>query len=335
MELSKIQQLYTEASSEISMLRHNLKVNKDLMASLISQHQESEDKLNGEILILKKIISDHKRLHQDEVNDLKEQLTHTKDALEMKEYLLQEKENKWKEFEAVVAEYAGDHDSLIDKLGDIDYLWDEVASTRKITNVVQENTDLKVQIDELKSHISEVMSNITCNDLENPSPLNENLYEEGNGKSSNQCGSGNSQSGSHNASDRSAPVLVKTQKVRLLRSKFAPATTPTKDEEYDETHTPTEKSNLHLEIYRTYDNFCTQISSFREDLSVMEDVVELDDFSITLGERKLEIGGEKSNPARLYEDQDQDFSKWISALSPIKGRENLHKDELKYFALGC
>lgn len=165
------QHLYKKAWTDIVNLQENVQLYKQMLNNLVNQQKEEEEKYKDEILILNKIISDHHQLHTEEVEDLKEQLAHTKDALEMKEYLLQEKENKWKEFEDVIVAYAEDHEDLVDKLAEIDYLWDEVTSQRKISNVVKENCDLKVKINELESHLSEYMSSMTCENQEWDSPI--------------------------------------------------------------------------------------------------------------------------------------------------------------------
>ncbi|CAI2374610.1 unnamed protein product [Moneuplotes crassus] len=172
------QQLYKKACEEISRLQENVSINKQVIENLVLQLRETDEKCQNEIMILNKIISDHHKLHNAEVGDLKEQLADTKDALEMKEYLLQEKENKWKEFEDVIVSYANQHPDLQEKLSQIDYLCDEVTSQRKISNVVKENEDLKAKITSLKSQLSEVVSNMTHMELEHDEKTSPKFYLE-------------------------------------------------------------------------------------------------------------------------------------------------------------
>lgn len=69
-----------------------------------------------------------------------------------------DKEKKWGELERIVVNYARKDVRLRNKLSEIKYIWDDPSSKRRITTVVKENEELKIQIDEMKSEIEEIKS---------------------------------------------------------------------------------------------------------------------------------------------------------------------------------
>lgn len=79
-----------------------------------------------------------------------EQLNELKDKLERKEYFMQTKERKWLEVEKILEEYAEEDEELREKLYDLRV---NVFSNKKISNVVEENEKLKVQLDQAHEEI--------------------------------------------------------------------------------------------------------------------------------------------------------------------------------------
>lgn len=76
-----------------------------------------------------------------------------KDKLDRKEFFMQNKERKWLEIERILEEYVHEDDELRDKLLEL-RVNVSAASTKKISNVVQENDKLKVQLDNAHEEIN-------------------------------------------------------------------------------------------------------------------------------------------------------------------------------------
>lgn len=76
-----------------------------------------------------------------------------KDKLDRKEFFMQNKERKWLEIERILEEYVREDDELRDKLLEL-RVNVSAASTKKISNVVQENDKLKVNLDNALEEIS-------------------------------------------------------------------------------------------------------------------------------------------------------------------------------------
>lgn len=76
-----------------------------------------------------------------------------KDKLDRKEFFMQNKERKWLEIEKILEEYVHEDDELRDRLLEL-RVNVSAASTKKISNVVQENDKLKVQLDNAHEEIA-------------------------------------------------------------------------------------------------------------------------------------------------------------------------------------
>lgn len=69
-----------------------------------------------------------------------------KDKLDRKEFFMQNKERKWLEIEKILEEYVEEDDELRDKLLQL-RVSVTASSSKKISNVVQENDGLKQKLD--------------------------------------------------------------------------------------------------------------------------------------------------------------------------------------------
>ncbi len=67
-----------------------------------------------------------------------------KDKLERKEFFMQNKEKKWLEVEKILEEYAEEDEELREKLYELRV---NVFTNKKISNVVEENEKLKIELD--------------------------------------------------------------------------------------------------------------------------------------------------------------------------------------------
>ena len=84
-----------------------------------------------------------------------EQIAEFKDKLDRKEFFMQNKERKWLEIEKILEEYVHEDDELRDKL--LELRVNVAASgSKKISNVVQENDKLKVQLDNAHEEIAKL-----------------------------------------------------------------------------------------------------------------------------------------------------------------------------------
>ena len=68
------------------------------------------------------------------------------DKLDRKEFFMQNKERKWLEIEKILEEYVEEDDELRDKLLQL-RVSVTASSSKKISNVVQENDGLKQKLD--------------------------------------------------------------------------------------------------------------------------------------------------------------------------------------------
>ena len=75
-----------------------------------------------------------------------------KDKLDRKEFFMQNKERKWAEIEKILEEYVEEDDELRDRLLEL-RVNVTAASSKKISNVVQENDKLKQQLDDAHEEI--------------------------------------------------------------------------------------------------------------------------------------------------------------------------------------
>jgi post-segregation antitoxin (ccd killing protein) len=90
---------------------------------------------------------------REEIQMYEEQIAEMKDKLDRKEFFMQNKERKWLEIEKILEEYVHEDDELRDRLLEL-RVNVSAASTKKISNVVQENDKLKVQLDNAHEEIA-------------------------------------------------------------------------------------------------------------------------------------------------------------------------------------
>ncbi|CAI2360087.1 unnamed protein product [Moneuplotes crassus] len=170
--------LYLSAQTAISQLQESLNIHKQAIENLISQEKEVEQKHKDEILILQQLVQQNKDEHLMEKYELKDQITTLKDALEEKEYQFQVMEHKWSKIDSIITEYARCDPYLVSALDEARYLCDDVTTNRKITTVASENHQLRIQVQEMKSEISEMKSNMTNFDYCDEAKANEALIDE-------------------------------------------------------------------------------------------------------------------------------------------------------------
>lgn len=84
-----------------------------------------------------------------------EQIAEFKDKLDRKEFFMQSKERKWLEIEKILEEYVHEDDELRDKLFEL-RVNVAASGSKKISNVVQENDKLKVQLDNAHEEIAKL-----------------------------------------------------------------------------------------------------------------------------------------------------------------------------------
>ena len=123
----------------------------------------------AQILVLKKINIEMEIREKEREKELNERVEEIKVKLERTENMFQSKEKKWGELERIVVGYARKDHDLRKKLSEIKYICDDPSSKRRITTVVEENQNLKSQIDlmekemiDLRSQVTYVKSNPTC-----------------------------------------------------------------------------------------------------------------------------------------------------------------------------
>ena len=112
-----------------------------------------------------------------------------KDKLDRKEFFMQNKERKWLEIERILEEYVREDDELRDRLLEL-RVNVSASSTKKISNVVQENDKLKVQLDNAHDQIQRMRkqlltigglnrdTDIVLDKLEGPTPAKEKVEED-------------------------------------------------------------------------------------------------------------------------------------------------------------
>ena len=76
-----------------------------------------------------------------------------KDKLDRKEFFMQNKERKWLEIEKILEIYVEEDSELRDQLLELKVNV-STANTKKISNVVQENDKLKVELDNAHEEIA-------------------------------------------------------------------------------------------------------------------------------------------------------------------------------------
>jgi len=90
---------------------------------------------------------------REEISMYEEQIAEMKDKLDRKEFFMQNKERKWLEIEKILEEYVHEDDELRDRLLEL-RVNVSAANTKKISNVVQENDKLKVELDNAHEEIA-------------------------------------------------------------------------------------------------------------------------------------------------------------------------------------
>ncbi len=90
---------------------------------------------------------------REEFQLYEEQLAEMKDKLDRKEFFMQNKERKWLEIERILEDYVLEDEELKEKLLEV-RVNVSAASTKKISNVVQENDKLKVKLDNALEEIN-------------------------------------------------------------------------------------------------------------------------------------------------------------------------------------
>lgn len=107
---------------------------------------DERDQAQARLFIMQQIIDNTKDKEEDVAELFRDEIEELKENLERKEYLLQVNEQKYSEYEKLLAQVAEYDDSVRRRLEDIN----AVPRDRKITNVVLENSSLKQQMEELR-----------------------------------------------------------------------------------------------------------------------------------------------------------------------------------------
>ena len=98
---------------------------------------------------------------KEKEKELLERTEEVKVKLERTENMFQSKEKKWSELERIVVGYARKDHDLRKKLSEIKYIWDDPSSKRRITTVVEENENLKSQLDVMEKELNDLKIQVT------------------------------------------------------------------------------------------------------------------------------------------------------------------------------
>lgn len=141
-------------------------------ARVTAQQRELDD-LHAKFLLQQQLSFEAQLKEREERELYEEQIAEFKDKLDRKEFFMQNKERKWLEIEKVLEEYVHEDDELRDKLLEL-RLNVAASGTKKISNVVQENDKLKVQLDNAHEEISKLRKRLLNVDTQeqNLDPLN-------------------------------------------------------------------------------------------------------------------------------------------------------------------
>ena len=104
------------------------------------------------MLLQEQLSYEAKLKEREEIQMYEELVAEMKDKLDRKEFFMQNKERKWLEIERILEEYVREDDELRDRLLEL-RVNVSASSTKKISNVVQENDKLKVQLDNAHDEI--------------------------------------------------------------------------------------------------------------------------------------------------------------------------------------
>ena len=161
----------------LKTLEKNLGLNKEIINQLCSQSTKDNDKikiiekLNSEnislmvklkeltkereelvpkILVYEQIIEDFKRKEDEDSHELSNRITEMTELLNKKEFLLQAMERKYYTAESLLKKYSYKDPEIRAKLRDMNI---NPQDEKKISNVVEENEELRIQIKELQSKV--------------------------------------------------------------------------------------------------------------------------------------------------------------------------------------
>jgi DNA repair exonuclease SbcCD ATPase subunit len=172
--------MISNLTNQVSDLKTSLNIHKDIVHSLLAgnseTHQnqcietifnemirnkenlddidEEKNALEAKCLILEQINDEIKFKEQETELMLQERISDLNEAIERKEFLFQLKEQKWAAIEYVMVDYAREDLKLQRMLADLRYIWDDVSKRRNVRNVLQENEDLKEELENQKKTIS-------------------------------------------------------------------------------------------------------------------------------------------------------------------------------------
>ena len=126
--------------------------------------------MNAKFLLMQQLQFEAQLKEREEIQMYEEQIADFKDKLDRKEFFMQNKERKWLEIEKILEEYVHEDDELRDKLLEL-RVNVSAASTKKISNVVQENEKLKVKLDNAYEEIGRLrkkLLNVDSLDQQHP-----------------------------------------------------------------------------------------------------------------------------------------------------------------------
>jgi len=101
--------------------------------------------------------SDIKAKEQEERHVLESNISDLKEKLERKEFFMQSKEKKWIEIERLLQEYLDEDQDLKDRFAELRI---NILPNQKITNVVEDNEQLKVELGKAYREIDRMRLNL-------------------------------------------------------------------------------------------------------------------------------------------------------------------------------
>ena len=178
-ELNKMEYLRLDINNltcQVNDLRTSLKIHKEIVHNLLIENGgnqqfeviewifnemqrvkekydrvfEDKQRLEANCLLLEQINDEIKFKEKESEVILTQKIKELNEAIERKEFLFQLKEQKWTCIEKVMVDYAREDTRLQRMLADLRYIWDDVSTRRNVTNVLQENEDLKETIENQK-----------------------------------------------------------------------------------------------------------------------------------------------------------------------------------------
>lgn len=134
----------SESSTEYTI--GQLTAENEALEGTVKRVTDERDQAQARLFIMQQIIDNTKDKEEDVAELFRDEIEELKENLERKEYLLQVNEQKYSEYEKLLAHVAEYDDMVRRRLEDIN----AVPRDRKITNVVLENSNLKQQMEELR-----------------------------------------------------------------------------------------------------------------------------------------------------------------------------------------